>query len=83
MASEYWNCFCTDYEAMFEPDIHLVLDGLYVNSEESLVLKETIEYTHVTIKYDVIPVMSDDVTVFYTDIVKCITPLDTFCCRSY
>jgi len=64
MASEYWNCFCTDYEAMFEPEIHLVLDGLHFNSAESLVLKESIESTHVTIKDGVIPVMSDDATVF-------------------
>ena len=77
MTSEYWNCFCTDYEAMFEPNIHLVLNGLHVN------LKESIEYTRVTIKDGVIPVMSDDVTVFYTDIVKCSTQWDTLCCRSY
>jgi hypothetical protein len=29
------------------------------------------------------PVMSDDATVLYTDIVKCSTPWDTLCCRSY
>jgi hypothetical protein len=83
MTSEYWNLFCTDYEAIFEPYIHLVLDGLHVNSAESLVLKESIESTHMTIKYGTMPVMSDDATVLYTDIVKCSTPWDTLCCRSY
>jgi hypothetical protein len=57
--------------------------NLIFNSAESLVLKESIESTHMTIKYGIIPVMSDDATVLYTDIVKCSTPWDAFCCRSY